>query len=134
MAPSSNLEHHKLTRFFFTISVFITATSVLAVYTTIMTTHYGIKKDDIQARSITHLVKSQVRTTNVVIRNCYLPVMKTGPIPISKKCTLCKSVKLLNQFEIDDKAKDKHAAICKDCVTKQSHALENISEWLNAVD
>jgi len=56
---ASNLEHHKLTRFFFTISVFITATSVLAVYTTIMTTHYGIKKDDIQAKSITHLVKSQ---------------------------------------------------------------------------
>jgi len=59
MASSSNLEHHKLTRFFFTISVFITATSVLAVYTTIMTTHYGIKKDDIQSESITHLVKSQ---------------------------------------------------------------------------
>ena len=52
---ASNLEHHKLTRFFFTISVFITATSVLVVYTTIMATHYGIKKDDIQ----THLVKSQ---------------------------------------------------------------------------
>jgi len=59
MASSSNLENHKLTRFFFTISVFITATSVLAVYTTIMTTHYGIKKDDIQAGSITSLVKSQ---------------------------------------------------------------------------
>ncbi len=59
MAPSSNLEHHNLTRFFFTISVFITATSVLAVYTTIMGTHYGIKKDDIQSESITHLVKSQ---------------------------------------------------------------------------
>jgi hypothetical protein len=26
----------------------------------------------------------------------------------------------LNQFEIDDKAKDKHAAICKDCVARQS--------------
>ncbi|HXX95641.1 MAG TPA: DUF4337 family protein [Candidatus Bathyarchaeia archaeon] len=59
MASSSNLDHHKLTRFFFTISVFITATSVLAVYATIMTTHYGIKKDDIQAESITRLVKSQ---------------------------------------------------------------------------
>src|SRR5262249_48225159 len=31
-----------------------------------------------------------------------------------------KSVKLLNQFEIDDKAKDKHVAICKDCFVKQS--------------
>ncbi len=58
MNSSSNLEHHKVTRFFFTISVFIIATSVLAVYTTILTTHYGIKKDDIQAESITHLVKS----------------------------------------------------------------------------
>jgi hypothetical protein len=46
--------------------------------------------------------------------------MKTGPIPISKKCSLCKSVKLLNQFEIDDKTKDKHATICKVCFTKQS--------------
>ncbi len=46
--------------------------------------------------------------------------MKTGPIPISKKCRLCKSAKLLNQFEIDDKTKDKHAAICKDCFVKQS--------------
>jgi len=46
--------------------------------------------------------------------------MKTGPIPISKKCRLCKSVKLLNQFEINVKAKDKHATICKDCFTKQS--------------
>ena len=44
--------------------------------------------------------------------------MKTGPIPISKKCGLCKSVKLLNQFEIDDKTKDKHATNCKDCFTK----------------
>jgi hypothetical protein len=56
---ASDIEHHKLTKFFFTISVFITATSILAVYTTIMTTHYSIRKDDIQADSITHLVKSQ---------------------------------------------------------------------------
>jgi hypothetical protein len=59
MASSSNLGHHKLTRFFFTISIFITAISVLAVYSTIMATHYGIKKDDIQGESITSLVKSQ---------------------------------------------------------------------------
>ena len=56
--PSSDLEHHKL-KFFLTISIFITAQSVLAVYSTIMGTKYGIKKDDIQAESITHLVKSQ---------------------------------------------------------------------------
>ena len=28
-------------------------------------------------------------------------------------------LKLLNQFEIDDKVKDKHTTICKDCFTKQ---------------
>ena len=49
--------------------------------------------------------------------------MKIGSIPISKKCRLCKSVKLLNQFEIDDKAKDKHATICKDCFVKQQPSV-----------
>src|SRR5437016_1339925 len=39
---------------------------------------------------------------------------KQRPIPISKKCRLCKTVKLLNQFEVDDKTKDKHSTICKD--------------------
>jgi oligoribonuclease NrnB/cAMP/cGMP phosphodiesterase (DHH superfamily) len=58
MASSSNLEHHKLTRFFFIISVFITTTPVLAVYTTIMTTHYGIKQNDMHTEAMTHLVKS----------------------------------------------------------------------------
>ena len=46
--------------------------------------------------------------------------MKTGPIPISKKCRLCKTVKLLNQFEIDNKTKDKHGTICKDCFGKRT--------------
>jgi hypothetical protein len=59
MASSSDLEHHKLTKFFLTISIFITGTSVLAVYSTIMGSEYSIKKDDIQAESLTHLVKSQ---------------------------------------------------------------------------
>jgi hypothetical protein len=54
--------------------------------------------------------------TNVVIKE----LLSVGHEDFSKKCRLCKSVKLLNQFEIDDKAKDKHAAICKDCVTRQS--------------
>jgi hypothetical protein len=53
MASSSDLEHHKLTKFFFTISIFITGVSVLAVYSTIMGTEYSIKKDDIQAESVT---------------------------------------------------------------------------------
>jgi hypothetical protein len=49
--------------------------------------------------------------------------MKMGPIPISKKCRLCRTVKLLNQFEIDDKTKDKHSTICKDCVVKQEQSV-----------
>jgi len=40
-------------------------------------------------------------------------------IPISKKCRLCKIVKLLNEFEINKKTKDKHATICKECVAKK---------------
>jgi hypothetical protein len=59
MASSSDLEHHKLTRFFLAISIFITAISVLAVYSTTMGTKYSIKKNDMQADSLTHLVKSQ---------------------------------------------------------------------------
>ena len=54
--------------------------------------------------------------------------MKTRPIPISKICRLCKSVKLLNQFEIDDKTKDKHTAICKDCFVKQPSVRSCICE------
>lgn len=59
MASSSNSEHHKLTKFFLAISIFITAISVLAVYSTTMGAEYSIKKNDIQAESLTHLVKSQ---------------------------------------------------------------------------
>ena len=44
-------------------------------------------------------------------------------IPISKKCRLCKTVKLLNEFEIDEKTKDKHATICKECVTKRQPSI-----------
>jgi len=45
-------------------------------------------------------------------------MVSARPIPISKKCRLCKTIKLLNEFEIDEEKKDKHAAICKDCMTK----------------
>jgi len=38
MSPSSDLDHHKLTKFFFIISIFITGISILAVYSTIMAT------------------------------------------------------------------------------------------------
>ena len=62
MASSSDASEphpHKLTKFFLTISTFITGISVLAVYSTTMGAEYSIKKDDIQAESLTHLVKSQ---------------------------------------------------------------------------
>jgi hypothetical protein len=47
-------------------------------------------------------------------------------IPISKKCRLCKTVKLLNEFEIDEKRKDKHENVCKDCMAKEENA-NNVS-------
>jgi hypothetical protein len=47
----------------------------------------------------------------------------TQPIPISKKCGLCKTIKLLNEFEIDEKKKDKHAAICKECIAKHQPSI-----------
>jgi hypothetical protein len=50
---------HKLTKFFLTISIFITGISVLAAFSTTMGAEYSIKKNDIQAESLTHLVKSQ---------------------------------------------------------------------------
>ena len=50
----------------------------------------------------------------------YLSVMtSTRRIPISKKCGLCKTIKLLNEFEIDEEKKDRHAAICKECMAKR---------------
>jgi|SRR5215216_19711 len=54
----SNLHSNKLTKFFLIISLFIIAISVLAVYSTIAASEYGIKKDDIQTKSLTHLLKS----------------------------------------------------------------------------
>jgi hypothetical protein len=59
MAPSSDLEYHKLTKFFLILSIFIIGISVLAVYSTLMGEKYTNKKNDIQAESLTHLVKSQ---------------------------------------------------------------------------
>ena len=54
----SNLHSNKLTKFFLIISLFIITISVLAVYSTIAASEYGIKKDDIQTKSLTHLLKS----------------------------------------------------------------------------
>lgn len=36
-------------------------------------------------------------------------------VPISKKCRICHTTKLLNHFEIDADTIDKHASICKEC-------------------
>ncbi|MFY9795883.1 MAG: hypothetical protein WCC17_07895 [Candidatus Nitrosopolaris sp.] len=39
--------------------------------------------------------------------------------PIDKRCRICKEKKLLNQFEINNRAKDKRSNICKDCLTEK---------------
>lgn len=44
MSSSADLKQHKLTKFFLAISIFITAISVLAVYSTTMGAEYSIKK------------------------------------------------------------------------------------------
>jgi hypothetical protein len=54
---TSNLHSNELTKFFLMISLFIVANSVLAVYSTIAASEYGIK-DDMQIKSLTHLLKS----------------------------------------------------------------------------
>src|SRR5919109_1563760 len=55
---TSSLHSNELTKFFLMISLFIVAISVLAVYSTIAASEYGIKKDDMQIKSLTHLLKS----------------------------------------------------------------------------
>jgi hypothetical protein len=60
--PSSyndNQQHnHHLTRFFLIVSLFVIAMSILAVYSTISASEYGLKKDDMHTHAIVHLVKS----------------------------------------------------------------------------
>src|ERR1044071_2373975 len=60
--PSSyndNQQHnHHLTRFFLIVSLFVIAMSILAVYSTISASEYGINKDDMHTHAIVHLVKS----------------------------------------------------------------------------
>src|ERR671923_2548123 len=55
---TSSLHSNELTKFFLMISLFIVAISVLAVYSTIAASEYGIKKDDMQTKPLTHLLKS----------------------------------------------------------------------------
>jgi hypothetical protein len=46
------------TRFFLIVSLFVIAMSILAVYSTITASEYGLKKDDLHTHAIVHLVKS----------------------------------------------------------------------------
>jgi hypothetical protein len=50
--------HHPHSKFFLILSLYLIAISILAVYSTTAASEYGLKKDDLQTQSITHLVKS----------------------------------------------------------------------------
>ncbi|MGA9843463.1 MAG: hypothetical protein WBQ25_14220 [Nitrososphaeraceae archaeon] len=58
MANNNQQHPHHLTKFFLIISLFVIAISILAVYSTIVASEYGLKKDDLQTQSLTHLLKS----------------------------------------------------------------------------
>jgi Domain of unknown function (DUF4337) len=55
---NSNNQHPHHLKFFLIVSLFVIVASILAVYSTIAASEYGIKKDDIQTQSIVHLFKS----------------------------------------------------------------------------
>jgi uncharacterized protein DUF4337 len=60
--PSHNNNHkqqlHRLTKFFLVVSLFVIAVSILAVYSNITASEFGLKKDDMHTHAIIHLVKS----------------------------------------------------------------------------
>lgn len=62
MSKSSNKSNqeqpHRPTRLFVVVSLFVIAMSILAVYSTIMASEYGLKKDDMHTHAIVHLLKS----------------------------------------------------------------------------
>jgi hypothetical protein len=41
------------------------------------------------------------------------------PIPVDKKCRVCKTRKFLSEFGINDKAHDKRATTCKTCMEER---------------
>lgn len=51
-------ESHKLTKFFLVVSIFAIANSVLAIYTTIMSSQNSSKKNNLQVDTLSHLTKS----------------------------------------------------------------------------
>ena len=53
-----NREIHGLSGFFLIVTIFLITVSILAVYTTILATEYGVTKDDMQVSSLVHLTKS----------------------------------------------------------------------------
>jgi hypothetical protein len=56
---NNNQQHpHRPTRFFLVVSLFVIAMSILAVYSTITASEYGLKKDDMHTHAIVHLLKS----------------------------------------------------------------------------
>src|SRR5919197_693968 len=56
---NNNQQHpHRPTKFFLVVSLFVIAVSILAVYSTISASEYGLKKDDMHTHAIVHLVKS----------------------------------------------------------------------------
>jgi hypothetical protein len=56
---NNNQQHpHFYTKFFLAVSLFVIAMSILAVYSTIAATEYGLKKDDMHTHAVVHLVKS----------------------------------------------------------------------------
>jgi uncharacterized membrane protein len=46
---------HRHARFFLFVSLFIIAVSIVAVYSTIAASEYGLKKDDMHTHAIVHL-------------------------------------------------------------------------------
>lgn len=53
-----NESTHKLTKFFLVVSVFAIATSILAIYTTIVSSQNSSKKNDLQVETLSHLTNS----------------------------------------------------------------------------
>lgn len=51
-------DSHKLTKFFLVVSIFAITTSILAIYTTIMSSQNSSKKNNLQVDTLSHLTKS----------------------------------------------------------------------------
>jgi Domain of unknown function (DUF4337) len=55
---NNNQQPDRPTKFFLVVSLFVIGLSILAVYSTISASEYGLKKDDMHTHAIVHLVKS----------------------------------------------------------------------------